>query len=269
MNLPVSSVKLRFRAPDGSDDLAILEATGSAVERALAILPRLVEVVGPVDQSVPMDTHEFWAALTVTDFETALLGLRRFLFGDTVACMFRDNSHDCRERLEVEFSITAFLADARPTAQPEVERAEGDPPWFHLSGKRKQKVRFRLPSVEDQVAVLGEPEAAVILARRCIDSPDLKPRTLAHVEQVMEGMAPQVSRPLTGQCPECDQSVTVPLHVSRLVMDELQYAAAGVHGEIDAIAAAYHWREDDILALPQRRRHAYAEMIRRRERSTQ
>jgi hypothetical protein len=55
------------------------------------------------------------------------------------------------------------------------------------------------------------------------------------------------------------------LHVPRLVMDQLENQAAGIHEETDAIAATYHWDEASILAMPQRRRRAYAEMIRRRE----
>ena len=267
IELPISGLKVRFRAPDGNDDLAILEAAGMAVERALAILPRLAEVAGPSDRSEQGNTQEFWGALTVTDFETALLGLRRFLFGDTVACLFRGNSHPCGERMELEFSITAFLGDARPTAQRGVERVADDPRWFRLSGATDGKLRFRLPSVEDQLAVLDEPEAESLLARRCIDTGKLNARTVARVERVMEEMAPPVSRPLTGQCPACGEPVTVSLHVARLVIDELQHSASGAHEQIHAIAAAYHWNEADILAMPQRRRRAYAELIERRERA--
>jgi len=45
----------------------------------------------------------------------------------------------------------------------------------------------------------------------------------------------------------------------------LSAAAAGVHQDIDAIAETYHWDESTILAMPQRRRSAYAETIRRRQ----
>jgi hypothetical protein len=82
----------------------------------------------------------------------------------------------------------------------------------------------------------------------------------------MEAMAPRVSRPLAGNCPECGEALTMALHVPRLVMDELANNATGIHEETDAIAATYHWDEASILAMPQRRRRAYAETIRRRER---
>ena len=95
MRLPVSGLEVGFRAPDGNDDLAILEAAGSAVERALAVLPRLVQAPEMAGDAVESRGRGPWAALTVTDFETALLGLRRFLFGDAITCLFRDRSHKC------------------------------------------------------------------------------------------------------------------------------------------------------------------------------
>jgi hypothetical protein len=84
----------------------------------------------------------------------------------------------------------------------------------------------------------------------------------------METMAPLVSRPLEGECPECGRAVTMPMHVPKLVMDELRLSAAGVHDDIDSIARSYHWEEAAILALPQGRRQTYAELIRRRERAS-
>jgi len=274
VRLPVSGLTVRFRAPNGNDDLAILEAVGGAVERALAILPRLTQLAEAANaahsggEDTPLgreDTQRVWRSLTVTDFETALLGLRSFLFGDRVACLFRDNSHGCGERMELEFSIAAFLEDARPAAPRGVERPSGDTHWFRLAGHDDAPVRFRLPLVEDQLEVMGKPKSELLLARRCIDSTVLGARARARVERAMEALAPPVSRPLTGNCPACGEPVAIALHVPRLVMEELEAFSAGTHEEVDAIAAAYHWDEAAILAMPQQRRRAYAETIRRRE----
>jgi hypothetical protein len=263
MRLPVSGLEVGFRAPDGNDDLAILEAAGSAVERALAALPRLVQAPEMARDAVESLGCDSWAALTVTDFETALLGLRRFLFGDAVVCVFRDQTHKCGVRMEVEFSIAAFLGEASPRVPGGVRRNEDDPRWFHLPD---DAACFRLPTVEDQLRVLDEPRAATLLARRCVNSARPGTRAMARIERAMEAMAPLVSRPLVGSCPECGQTVKVPLHVPSLVMDELRAQAAGVHEEIHVIAATYHWSEVAILAMPQSRRRAYAETIRRLER---
>jgi hypothetical protein len=76
-------------------------------------------------------------------------------------------------------------------------------------------------------------------------------------------MAPEISRPLAGICPSCEATVEAPLHVARIVVAELRRAAGAVHDDIDLIARTYHWPEADILALPQDRRRAYVERIRR------
>jgi hypothetical protein len=229
MKLPVSGMDVRFRAPDGNDDLAILEMAGGAVERALAVLSRLAPLAGSNRGEGQGNGSEVarWAGLTVTDFEVALLGLRRFLFGDKVACVFRCSSARCGDRMELEFSIAAFLEDVKPVVAPRVKGIEKCDGWFGLAGPRENKVRFRLPVVEDQVQVVGLPH------------PDRR------------------------SCRACGEQLTMPLHVPRLVMDELRMSAVGVHDEIHAIAQTYHWDEATILAMPQSRRQAYAETIRR------
>ena len=85
----------------------------------------------------------------------------------------------------------------------------------------------------------------------------------ARIERVMAAMAPDVSRPIAGDCPACGATVEAPLHVARVVVGELRRAAAAVHDDVDLIARSYHWPEATILALPQDRRRAYAERIRR------
>ena len=117
--------------------------------------------------------------------------------------------------------------------------------------------------------VMGEPRAAELLTARCVDAPKpeafkLGARARSKVERAMEALAPLVSRPLAGSCPECGEGLTMSLYVPKLVMDELGLRAAGVQEEIHEIASAYHWDEASILAMPQRRRRAYAEMIRQR-----
>jgi hypothetical protein len=205
-----------------------------------------------------------WPALTLTDFEAALLGLRRFLLGDRVLCRFRCSFEDCGEPMQTEFSIAAFLAEVEPGMPAQVRPRPDRNGRFRLSGQRERA--FRLPTVFDQLQVLGRPRAYQLLVQRCIDSDRLRPRELAGVEKAMETMAPLVSRSLNGTCAACGRKVKIALHVPTLVIDELRSAAAGIYEEIDMIASTYHWDESVILAMPQRRRVAYAETIRQRQR---
>jgi hypothetical protein len=245
--LPISGAEVALRAPDGTDDMLLQEATGGAVEVALALLPRLAAVAN--------DARD-WGALTVTDFEALLLTLRAARFGQTLALAFACRA--CREHVEVDLRIDDYLAGVRPRAVAGVVPDPKRPGWFRLDG-----AGFRLPTAGDQAAVARLAQPTRHLAERCLDATARSPHHRARVQRAMAAMAPEVSRPIAGKCPACGTAVHAPLHVARVVIGELRRAAAAVHDEVDLIARAYHWQEAMILALPRDRRRAYAERIRR------
>ena len=243
MQLPVSKLEPALRLPNGADELILCEAAGSPVTRSLAFLSTLS---GEAD----------WAALTVTDFEVLLLHLRERLFGEV--CDLAFGCPCCGARVEVSLRISEFLAGLRSRLPAGVTPAPDRPGWFV-----RDDVAFRLPTAGDQAAVSGHADALARLLARCIDAPAVPARTRGRIERAMAAMAPEVSRPLSGVCPECGESVEAPLHVTRLVVSELTGEAASLYDEVDIIARAYHWREADILALPRQRRRAYVDRIRR------
>lgn len=261
MRLPVSGLDVSFRLPDGHDDLAILEAAkescGDVIKGALDALSRLAKLARG---GVPADGPSPWLFLTITDFEYALLGLRRFLLGDVVRCLYRCA---CSERMEIEFVITALLLQAQPHTPSRVLPVNHRTGWYTLPARQ---LAFRLPVVDDQLNALESASPYAYLEQRCIEgaveSGAKGARDTASIERVMEAMAPAVSRPIAGVCAACGAGVTLQLHVPSFVLDELRSSAAGVHGEIHAIAAAYHWQESAILGLPQLRRQAYTDAIR-------
>jgi hypothetical protein len=263
MRLPVSGLDVTFRLPDGHADLAVLDAAGesrhTAIKNALDTLGRLAQL-GHTTQVDPTPSPSPWLLLTITDFEYGLLGLRRFLFGDTVRCLFRCA---CSERMEIEFSIATLLQETQPRTPRRVLPSVTRNGWHTLPEKQ---ITFRLPVVKDQLDALESASPYACLEQRCIEhtveSAHPNVRNTATVERIMEAMAPTVSRPIVGVCAACGAAVTLQLNVPSLVLDELRASAAGVHSEIHAIAATYHWQESAILALPQLRRQAYTEAIR-------
>jgi hypothetical protein len=267
MRLPVSCLNVSFRLPDGHDDLAIIEAgeesRGAVIKRALDALCRLAKLTHG-NEAEPTPNPSPWLFLTITDFEYALLGLRRFLFGDAVRCLFRCA---CSERMEIEFSVSTLLHQVHPRTPNRVLPSATRSGWLTLPEKH---VTFRLPVLKDQLDALESTSPYAQLEQRCIEltvesaHPDarLSVRSTAIVERAMEAMAPTVSRPIAGACAACGASVTLQLHVPSLVLNELRASASGVHREVHTIAATYHWQESLILALPQIRRQAYTEAIR-------
>jgi hypothetical protein len=280
MRLPISGLEVSFRLPNGHDDLAILEA-GSGVssnnradrrgseaqatilESALDALSRLARLSSHASESSGTTPNEIaWPSITITDFEFALLGLRSFLFGDTVRCIVRCA---CTERMEIDFSIAHLLREAQPRTPRRIQPSASRPGWFEIQQNSHQLVvrtNFRLPTVEDQLLALRSRNAYELLAERCIETGHPGKRAAASAEHAMESMCPTVSRPIEGVCAACGAALNPQLHISSLVLDELRASAAGMHREVHAIAATYHWDESAILAMPQVRRMAYSDAIR-------
>jgi predicted RNA-binding Zn-ribbon protein involved in translation (DUF1610 family) len=243
VQLPVSGLEPALPLPSGVNDLILCETSGPAVSRLLAYLSTLS---GDRD----------WAALTVTDFEILLLRLRERLLGDNCDLAFACPA--CGARVEVSFRIADFLEGLQSKLPANVKPAPDRPGWFECEG-----AAFRLPTAGDQATVAGCPDAVERLVERCIEPADVPARLRDRIERAMALMAPEVSRPLVGSCPECGDVVEAPLHVSRLVASELTREAAALYDEVDLIARTYHWPEADILELPRQRRRAYVDRIRR------
>jgi hypothetical protein len=202
-----------------------------------------------------LSTEKDWATLTVTDFEVLLLDLRGRLLGDS--CDLALACRACGAQVEISFRIAQFLTGIRSSLPAHVEAAPDRPGWFVYEG-----VAFRLPTAGDQAAVAGHADAVQRLIERCIDRRDVSARMRSRIERAMAAMAPEVSRPLIGSCPECGKKVEAPLHVTWLVANELTREAARLYDEVDLIARTYHWQEADILELPRHRRRAYLARIR-------
>lgn len=247
IRLPVSGVEVTLRTPDGADDLMLQEATGNPAEVGLRLLGRLARTAG--------QTRD-WTDLVVTDFEFLLLHFRARRLGDEMTLGFACGN--CRARVEVPIRVSDFLADIRKRPATDVAPDSSRPGWFLLDG-----AGFRLPTAGDQAEIVGRPDAVRLLADRCLDGKARTQPVRRRIERAMAAMAPEVSRSLAGSCPCCGAALEAPLHVARVVIGELRRAAATVHDDIDLIARAYHWPEAEIVALPQDRRRAYAERIRR------
>jgi hypothetical protein len=244
--LPVSGWEAVVRPPNGTDDLVILETEGNAVARALTLLAR-------VAQRADADAAD-WPALCVTDFEVLLAMLRQTVLGPAVTCAFDCPRPNCRERVEVGFSLADYVGAARPRRPHDVIVSDR-PHWFCLTDAAGS---FRLPTAADQSAVLGRSDAAQLLAERCLNPADISGSARTRAERAMAAMAPEISRPVVGRCPACGATVRAGLHLASLVMAELRRAAEGLHEDVHVLASAYHWHEEAILALPRRRRQDYA-----------
>lgn len=263
VRLPVAGRTLVLNPPSGADEMLALETPGGPLEAGFALLDRLA--------SFGDDDAPRCAGLAVTDFDWALLALRRSLFGETVRSDFTCTAPGCGERVEMEFTLADYLGDVRPRRPAAVSPEGTRSGWYRVSD-----AAFRLPTVEDQIAARRaeavEPgpagvAGARLLAERCIEADTLSQAVLRRVERAMGAMAPEVSRPIDGRCPACGAHLQVMFDVPSFVLGEMRRAFAATAAEVDLIASAYHWSEAAILALPRARRQSYADRIRLRLRA--
>jgi hypothetical protein len=282
--LPVSGHVVALRHPNGAEDLLLLEAAGEDTTQALALVGRLTRPA--------TDAGIDWLELTVTDLDALILRLRQAVIGDRVRADVACRANGCGQRIDISFGITDYVGHRKP-AKPGARGAwivapAEEPGWFRLNAGRRKTgmlapsakspaddsavssglgdssgaVVFRLPTVADQLAVVGRPDAVDELARRCMRPGKVPVRLRRLVEVAMETMAPCLSGDLHGTCPECGAEVIVYFDARQFCLRELNDRAAFIYQDIDLLARRYHWTERDILNMPHVRRTNYAELAR-------
>jgi hypothetical protein len=261
--LPVSGRLVVLRHPRGAEDLLLLEAArtpeGDAT-LALSLVGRLAAAVdGPV-----LD----WRCLSFTDVDVVVLRLRQAMVGDRVRADVACPAPACGRRIDIDFGIEQYLAHHAPEAPGNrgVPEPADEPGWFYLTGSPGQeRIRFRLPTAADQLAVIGSADAADEVARRCIRPTDIPDRLRQQVEATLEAMAPSLSSDLQGVCPECGAEVSMYFDARWFCLRELRNRAAFFYQDVDVLARRYHWTESEILAMPHVRRAAYVDLARQVE----
>jgi hypothetical protein len=131
-----------------------------------------------------------------------------------------------------------------------------------------RSIELRAPTALDVQTAARAPDAqsaARILLARCI-SGDLAPDTFddravdelgSHLERLDPGAV--VSFAL--HCPSCGHDWPAAIDVGGAVWAELQRAAERSLIEVDALARAYNWTEQDVLCLSPMRRAAYLQLV--------
>jgi hypothetical protein len=253
---PLSGLTIALREPTGADDLLLAEYRGDDPRLVL----RLVERVADADVD--------WGELAVFDIDTLILRLRQVVIGDRVS------SHvtcaDCGGQAELSFGIETYLTHHRPhegALQKRNWRVSGpdDAGWHRLTGAGGIQPRFRLPTLNDQIAVADAPDAPLALAQRCVEPQPLPPKLAARVETALRAYAPPLAGPLRGACPDCGAAIEARFEARQYCLRELSYRARFVYDDVGTLAERYHWSERAILAMPYTRRVQYAERARRQE----
>jgi len=249
VRLPVSGIEVMLRQPTGAEDILLLEAPACDTALALDLVTRLGSAIDGA--TFAGDT------LCVTDLDALLLLLRQMLLGDLIRTDVLCPAKECGRRIDISFRVGEYLAHHRPRTARAVEAADVAG-WFRL---RDAPVSFRLPSAADQVAVLRSTEPERALIRACIRPAEISAHIRKRVEIAMEALAPNLSHPLQGQCPECGTTVDMYFDAQQFTLNELRNQAMYIYEDVHLLASYYHWSQAEILALPRSRRAQYTQMV--------
>ena len=230
-------------------------------ERGLALSPAqraLILLAAGMDDR-PL---EELANLTIGERDARLLALREDIFGTQLRSL--TNCPVCDERLEFQIATPDLLGAKSPSRS-------GD----HLQMQAAEyAIEFRLPTSLDLASLdpaIGGAENREQLLRHCvltarrgeteIGLADLPEEAVVALTERMAAADPQADLQLTLACPECHHTWQSPLDIVSYFWSEIQAWANRLLREIHALASAYGWNEEEVLALSPWRRYAYLELI--------
>jgi hypothetical protein len=253
---PVSGMAVALREPTGAEDLLLAEYRNDDAHLVLRLVESLAEAENDPD----------WGEQAVFDIDTLVLRLRQAVMGDRVATHVACTG--CAGPVELSFGIETYLAHHRPHDGLLKKRSWGASApdgtgWGRLTGFEGAQPRFRLPTLNDQIAVASASDRPGALAHRCIEPYPLPAKLAARVETALGAYAPPLAGPVHGQCPDCGAAIEARFEARRYCLQELRYRAQYVYDDVDTLAERYHWSERTILAMPFARRAQYAERARR------
>ena len=247
-----------MRRLEAADLIAIWEHghDQDGIERALTILGAVA----------PDRSRDDLARLPIGRRDLLLLAVRSRTFGRPLASVA--DCPTCREQLECALDADAIGREL--AAGSEADEAPGE---FRASVDGFDIV-YRLPTSDDLLAAAGCADLATaraLLIERCIGaashegdpvSPcDLPTGVLAAVAAAMEerDQASLIDLDLT--CPSCGHRWQAPLDIAGFFWAEIAAAARRLVLEVNALARAYGWREEDILTMSAARRQCYMDLV--------
>lgn len=234
-----------MRALSATELLDIWERAVSQppVQRALTLLAA----------ACPESPPDALADLSIGRRDARLLALRALIFGPRFTAFARCPA--CDEPIELTF-------DARDLPVP----ADPEPPAELAVRVEDYDLRVRLPTSADLLALTAPadlPAARAQLLARCLVGGRV--HLPAHVvDAVVAQMAladPAADIELALRCGHCGHAWQAAFDIASFFWREIHAWARGFLREVHTLAAAYGWREADILALSPARRHLYLEMI--------
>lgn len=184
---------------------------------------------------------------------------------------------ECGERFDIRFSLEPILASLDTIAAERQARLE-DPDQadadetpmplpdgsFRLAGGS----RFRLPTGEDECAILGlaPEEAEAVLLARCLVADheadrEESPIDGEAIQEAMAALGPAISLDVDAWCSECGSYQAVPFDLQHYLLTALRQEQAQLALDIHWLASSYGWGLTEILGLSRSQRRRLVGLI--------
>jgi hypothetical protein len=240
---------------------ALLEAWERGL--GLSLFQRALTLLAAADPETPA---ERLAALPIGQRDSRLLTLRELTFGPTLAAVV--HCPRCDAQLELGFN-----AEETRAASPLQHDCSGSDPEVFTAAVEDGEVQYRLPTSIDLGAVSAQRNAArarTVLLERCVLAitykgiriavADAPAHVLSAVVEHMARVDPQGDVQVTFTCPSCGHQREVAFDIASFFWHEVDAWAARTIRDVHTLAAAYGWREADILAMSSTRRQLYLDL---------
>lgn len=209
--------------------------------RPLVMTDVLTAALGPEDADV-------WWAVPVHARITLAVAVAELATGQaievTLPCA-------CGETASLELTAAELLAFARDRAAGRTELDVGG-------------VRVRIPVGRDQLRwlELGRARASdADLARGVLSQlaggVALEDADLPAIERALAEADPLVDFQIDSSCPDCGAALHAAVDLEAIALGRLRRVQRTLIEEVHALASAYHWTEEQIVALPAWRRGEY------------
>ena len=184
-------------------------------------------------------------SLATADRDRLLAAIYIHTYGSRIAGTVHCNN--CDAPFDIDFSLEELLShihEDRNTVNVEKEHDGA----FELPGGP----RFRLPTGEDECAVLGLSleEAENELLMRCVLEGD-PTGDIVSLQRAMKDLAPLLDLDLEACCPECNHKQMFHFDIQHYLYSALRQEQKQLAMEVHRLATAYSWSLNEILQLPE------------------
>lgn len=163
----------------------------------------------------------------------------------------------CASLFDLDFSLKELAASLAGGVRNTSASYQADGTFLLPDG-----CRFRLPTAEDELAVIGMPpeDAAAALIIRCLLEGNSDTKGQA-VQALLDEVAPIMDTDLTARCPECGAEQLVHFDIQFFLLMALYQEKSRLAWEVHRLACAYGWSLGEILGMPRSVRRTHVALV--------